>query len=125
VTLKERIAADVSELALNTGEFATAGVTYTPDGGDAVTISVVFGAADETLAREEMGETLRSGMTVVVSRGAAEGVANPATKDEMTIGGDAWVVDLIERQDDYVSVLHITRKETGDRKPRTYDHGGE
>jgi len=93
MTLKDQMAADLAAIFYNTDDFAES-VTYTPaDATPAKTISAIidYGQGDEYKGADSYGVR-------AVIRVQASEIAQPARKDEVTIGTDTWVVigaDLI------------------------------
>ena len=105
MSLKSQMTSDL-DMFFNTDEFAST-ITYTPTGGDPVSITAVPGAQDATGQ-----DPVPSGDTMVIFVMAAE-VENPQYKDQFTIDGETWYFrrNLSGGANDGVYELEISRSE--------------
>ncbi len=92
MTFKTQQAADISNVFLNSDEFAET-VTYHPDGGANKDILAVVGEPlTDTEETEGGGRTLTRRVEVRISADATAGIDAPTYKDEITIRSLKWSV---------------------------------
>lgn len=97
MTLKEQIAADLNTIFFNTGEFAET-VTYTPVVGAAKVIKAVVTYGDGDGLNGADAFNVVASMEIMAD--AANGIAQPAAGDRVSIGATDWVVGFAALIDD-------------------------
>lgn len=98
--------ADVNDKVLDT--FGDA-ITYTPYGGEGVSINAVLGDIDCTDVIDETGRYNQFFADLLLLLDPAAGIANPAVGDTITINTVTWYVDDILHQDGTAANLRIRR----------------
>ena len=100
-----------------------ASVSYTPKGGDAVTVTAAAGAETVTWIDREGQQTKRRELPLTISTDAAgdyAGVAEPALRATVTIGGELWNVEQITPLAGSFARLSLVRLEPAGRARAAY-----
>lgn len=122
MTFKDLIASDVANVFMDTDEYAEP-VTYTPDGGSAVTVDAVVNVGGKSEDPTVGGTESISVIEVNLPRDATTGIADPSLDATITHNSLDYKVTEILGQDDDMTRLSCVRivpvdrhKEGGYRK---------
>jgi len=107
-TIQETLETDLGTI-FAAGEITTE-VSYTPAGGDPVSVQALLGPRRDEYRSDESGEFLVRERECTILTDAETGVAAPAREDTVTIGSTVWVVSqVIEVTDAYAQLLLVSR----------------
>jgi len=102
-------------------------ITYTPAGGDDVSLTAVVGQEERGELEVEHGRRLRREREVTIATdpdGPYGGVAAPALNDTVTIDSESWAVESISSKADGVATLLVVRFGDVERSQEGYRRRG-
>ena len=111
MTLKNQMATDATSVFLNLDEFAEE-ITYSPDGGDAKTISAIVQREEIDREAQHDGTQIIHRATAHIATDATAGVASPSLDDTVTLDSATWGIERIEPANaDGMVTIHLMRRE--------------
>jgi len=107
-TIQETLATDLGTIFGS--QEITDEVTYTPSGGEPVTIQALLAPERDDYRNDEQAEYLVRNRECTILTDADTGVAAPAREDTVTIGSTVWAVEqVIEIGPGWAQLLLVSR----------------
>jgi hypothetical protein len=113
MTLRDDMATDMAETVFNTSDFAET-VTYTPAGGTASSINVLWMGQDRDVPMgiSEMDETPVQ-QAIVTIPCTDSGIASPARGDTIRYDGADWAVVQVQRMEVGIKATLMVQRSIG------------